>query len=309
VDVQLAGGTDGVRPRAADYAGQTTGENQSSGLKSFETVKDISIVAAPGCTADFAKNSEDALATIENLISHAEQLRYRFAILDSGDRQSMPDVQSLRSKLNSSYAALYYPWVRILDPVSATPIDLPPSGFVAGIFVRKDLKGAINQAPANEVVVLATGFEQTLTDAQQAVLNPAGINCFRSFPGRGNLLWGARTISSDPDWKYVNVRRYLTYLEQSIDEGTQWVVFEPNNETLWTNVRRTITDFLYNEWISGRLMGTRQEQAFFVKCDSTTMTQDDINNGRLVCVIGSAVIKPAEFVIFRIGQWTADRKT
>ena len=308
VDIHLSGGSDGARPRATDYAGVAADEGRSTGLLAFETIKNISIVAAPGCTENFARNSVDATATIQNLISHAEQMRYRFAILDSGDQQTVPDVRSLRAKLNSSYAALYYPWIRILDPVSNTGINLPPSGFVAGIFVRKDMTGSISQPPANEVLALATGFEQAITQEQQEILSSEGINCFRTFPGRGNLLWGARTISSDPEWKYVNLRRYVAYLEQSIEEGTHWVVFEPNNETLWANVRQTVTDFLYKEWTAGRMVGTRAEEAFFVKCDRTTMTQNDIDNGRLVCVIGVALTKPAEFVIFRIGQWTADRK-
>jgi hypothetical protein len=139
-------------------------------------------------------------------------------------------------------------------------------------------------------------------------LNPEGINCFRFFEGRGYRLWGARTISSDPEWKYISVRRYFAYLEHSVDKGTQWAVFENNNEALWANIRRTVEDFLFNEWRSGALMGSKPEEAFFVRCDRSTMTQNDLDNGRLICLVGVAVVKPAEFVIFRIGQWTADRK-
>ena len=164
------------------------------------------------------------------------------------------------------------------------------------------------QGPANEVVNLAIGFEKLINRAQQEVLNPEGINCFRFFEGRGFRLWGARTVSSDPEWKYVNLRRYFAYLEHSIDKGTQWAVFEPNGEMLWGNVRRTIEDFLLNEWQNGALLGEKPEKAYFVKCDRSTMTQNDLDNGRLVCLIGVAPLKPAEFVIFRIGQWTADRK-
>jgi phage tail sheath protein FI len=148
-------------------------------------------------------------------------------------------------------------------------------------------------------VNLAIGFEQLLNKSQQDVLNPEGINCFRFFEGRGFRLWGARTISSDPEWKYVNLRRYFAYLERSIDRGTQWAVFEPNGEALWSNVRRTID--------MGALLGER-DKAYFVKCDRSTMTQNDLDNGRLVCLIGVAALRPAEYVIFRIGQWTADRK-
>jgi phage tail sheath protein FI len=153
------------------------------------------------------------------------------------------------------------------------------------------------------VVQLAIGFEVLLNKAQQDVLNPKGINCFRFFEGRGYRLWGARTISSDPEWKYVSLRRYFAFLEHSIDVGTQWVVFEVNNETLWERVKRTVSDFLLNEWHSNHLMGDKPEQAYFVRCDRTTMTQNDLDNGRLVCLVGVAPTRPAEFVIIRIGQW------
>jgi phage tail sheath protein FI len=176
---------------------------------------------------------------------------------------------------------------------------------VAGIYARNDTEHAVFKAPANEVVRLAIDFEQRLNKGQQDVLNPQGVNCFRFFPGRGFLLWGARTISDDPEWKYISVRRYFAYLEHSIDRGTQWVVFENNGPQLWDNVRRTIEDFLLNEWKMGGLLGDKPEQAYFVRCDRSTMTQNDLDNGRLVCLIGVAVVKPAEFVIFRIGQWTA----
>jgi phage tail sheath protein FI len=198
--------------------------------------------------------------------------------------------------------------VRVLDPVTREPIHLPPSGFVAGIYARNDINRGVYKAPANEVVETAISLETILNKSQQDVLNPLGINCFRFFEGRGYRLWGARTISSDPEWKYVNLRRYFAYLEHSIDKGTQWAVFEPNGDLLWANVRRTISDFLLNEWQNGALLGDKPENAYFVKCDRSTMTQNDLDNGRLVCLVGVAALRPAEFVIIRIGQWTADRK-
>ena len=233
-------------------------------------------------------------------------MSYRIAVLDSGDGQSVAAVRAMRGRLDSTYAALYYPWVRILDPVTRQEVNMPPSGFVTGIYARNDTQRAVYKAPANEVVNLALGFEQVINKGQQEVLNPEGINCFRFFEDRGYRLWGARLISSDPEWKYVNLRRYFAYLEHSIDKGTQWAVFEPNGDALWANVRRTISDFLLNEWHSGALAGDKPENAYFVKCDRTTMTQNDIDNGRMVCLIGVAPLYPAEFVIFRIGQWTAD---
>lgn len=305
----LDGGNDGNRPGGVEYEGEADPrKGYALGLKQFEDIEDISMVAAPGSTWNYPNFRDNANATIGLLIGHAERMRYRVALLDSGDGLPISEVRGMRAKLDSKHAALYYPWVTVLDPVTRREINLPPSGFVAGICARSDIERGVWKAPANEVVRLALGFETLLNKGQQEVLNPEGINCFRFFEGRGMRLWGARTISSDPEWKYLNVRRYFAYLERSIDKGTQWAVFEPNGEALWANVRRTIEDFLLNEWQSGALLGDKPEKAFFVRCDRSTMTQNDLDNGRLICLVGVAPLKPAEFVIFRIGQWTADRK-
>jgi len=308
---RLTGGNDGVFPSAADYLGRDEQDQTfKTGLKQLEDIDDISIVAAPGCTWNYKNHqrAQEANTIIGHLISHAERMRYRIAVLDSAEDQSIADVRGMCAKLDSSHAALYYPWVRILDPITRTEIALPPSGFVAGIYARNDIERAVYKAPANEVVRGAIGFDVFLNQGQQEVLNPEGINCFRYFEGRGMRLWGARTISSDPEWKYVNLRRYFAYLEHSIDKGTQWAIFEPNGEQLWGMVRRTIEDFLLNEWITGALLGDKPEKAYFVKCDRSTMSQNDLDNGRLICLIGVAPLRPAEFVVFRIGQWTADHK-
>ncbi len=314
----LAGGDDGNLPTAQTYRGQQAFKDPStniyieaSGLFAFEDLDDISIVAAPGYSATYGNGSTNRSAGIVNeLIIHCQiRMRYRVALLDSPVDFALSEVRSYRGQFDSTHAALYYPWVTALDPLDPDgrrEIDLAPSGYVAGICARTDVLHGVSKAPANEVVLGAIGFEKLLNKAQQDVLNPEGINCFRFFEGRGYLLWGARTISSDPEWKYLSVRRYFAYVEHSIDKGTQWAVFENNNEALWSNVRRTIEDFLFNEWRNGALMGTKPEQAYFVRCDRSTMTQNDLDNGRLVCLIGLAVVKPAEFVIFRIGQWTAD---
>jgi phage tail sheath protein FI len=305
-EIALTGGNDGLRPTDEEYRGT---EEPKTGLKIFEDIDDISIVAAPGSTFGYENGYRSTANMIVNLlISHAQRMRYRIAVLDSGAGQSISQVRAMRARFDSTYAALYYPWIRVIDPVTRKEIFLPPSGFVAGIYARNDTNRAVYKAPANEVVNGAIGFEKLLNKAQQDVLNPEGINCFRFFEGRGFRLWGARTISSDPEWKYVNLRRYFAFLEHSIDKGTQWAVFEPNGELLWANVRRTIEDFLLNEWQNGALLGDKPEKAYFVKCDRSTMTQNDLDNGRLVCLIGVAPLRPAEFVIFRIGQWTADRK-
>ncbi len=303
----LQNGSDGQAPLPAAFEGTQLPNNRTTGLRQFESVEDISIVAAPGSTRrNMPDGNPQAIANA--LISHARTMRYRIAVLDSVEGHSISEVRAYRGRFDSSHAALYYPWVRIMDPATGVENHYPPSGFVAGIYARNDIERAVYKAPANEVVGLALGFEKRLNTAQQEVLNPEGINCFRSFEGRGNRLWGARTISSDPEWKYVNLRRYFAFVERSIDKGTQWAVFEPNGERLWANVRRTIEDFLLNEWQSGALLGDRPDKAYFVKCDRSTMSQNDLDNGRLVCQIGIAPLRPAEFVIFRIGQWTADRK-
>jgi len=305
----LEGGNDGERPGSTEVEGSADDrEGYALGLKQFEDIEDISMLAAPGSTWNYAGFRDEANGTIRQLIAHAERMRYRVALIDCGDGLPISEVRGMRAKLDSKHAALYYPWVTVLDPLTRREIDLPPSGFVAGICARNDNERGVYKAPANEVVRLALGFETLLSKGQQEVLNPEGVNCFRYFEGRGFRLWGARTVSSDPEWKYLNVRRYFAYLERSIDKGTQWAVFEPNGDALWANVRRTIEDFLLNEWQSGALLGDKPEKAFFVRCDRTTMTQNDLDNGRLICLIGVAPLKPAEFVIFRIGQWTADRR-
>ena len=304
--IMLESGNDGAIPEATDYEGEVDpATDRATGLKAFESLEDISIVAAPGSTR---KDNAQSRSVIGLLISHAHRMRYRIAVIDSAKGQTIAEVRALRALYDSSHAAFYYPWVRIIDPVTQQENHYPPSGFVAGIYARNDVERAVYKAPANEVVNLAIGFETLLNKGQQEVLNPEGVNCFRFFEGRGMRLWGARTMSSDPEWKYVNLRRYFAYLERSIDKGTQWAVFEPNGELLWANVRRTVADFLLNEWQNGALLGDKPEKAYFVKCDRSTMSQNDLDNGRLICLVGVAALRPAEFVIFRIGQWTADRK-
>jgi phage tail sheath protein FI len=313
VTYTLTGGDDGAFPGSGDYAGKENGftdylanaiELPKNGLLAFEAVEDISIVAAPGCTAQPIAAERPAIQGA--VINHCERMLYRIAVLDTPKGMLPTEALAYRNQRSSKYAAIYYPWVVVADPnVAGRRLALPPSGFVAGIYARKDVQNAVFKAPANEVVRLAVDFEVRLNKAQQELLNPNGVNCFRFFEGRGYLLWGARTISDDPEWKYVNLRRYFAYLERSTDKGTQWAVFQNNSEQLWGNIRRTIEDFLYNEWRMGGLLGDKPEKAFFVRCDQSTMTQNDLDNGRLICLVGIAPVRPAEFVIFRIGQWTA----
>jgi phage tail sheath protein FI len=311
----LSGGGAGVDVTADDLQGQTADpdnfRNPATGLEALGEIDDIAIVAMP----DTVRFSDDAAAVdaVNALIEHCQRLRYRMAIIDPPKDSSISQVREFRSKFDTKYAALYYPWVRLVDPTrrpdpgGPTPmLDLPPSGYVAGIYARSDIERGVHKAPANEVVLGIDKFVTNVTFDRQSVLNPEGVNALRFFEGRSNRVWGARTMSSDPEWKYVNVRRLFIYLEHSIDKATQWAVFEPNNERLWASIRETIEDFLVATWRTGALMGTKPEEAFFVRCDRTTMTQNDLDNGRLICLIGVSPTYPAEFVIFRIGQWTAD---
>ncbi|XYH97515.1 phage tail sheath family protein [Sorangium sp. So ce1128] len=301
--ISLSNGDDGAEPTAAAY---------ESALAQLARLEDVSIVAAPGGSS-FA----DRQAIADRLVSHCERRRaYRMAVLDTAADQTPGQARDFRSNVDTKYAAIYYPWVVVANP-DARPGDasipreltLPPSGFVCGIFARNDSERGVFKAPANEVVRGALRFERSINFAEQEVLNPEGLNCLRTFPGRGNRVWGARIATSDQEWKYVNVRRFFNYLEASIDRGTQWAVFEPNGPVLWSNIRESISEFLYNEWRGGALLGASPKEAYFVRCDRTTMTQSDLDNGRLICEIGVAVIKPAEFVIFRIGQKTADARS
>jgi phage tail sheath protein FI len=199
--------------------------------------------------------------------------------------------------------------LEVRDPSLRRDIEMAPSAHMAGIYARVDVERGVHKAPANEVIRGISRIAADVTKREQDMLNPRNINALRFFPGRGNRVWGARCVTSDASWKYINVRRLFIMIEESIDEGTQWVVFEPNDETTWARVRLSITNFLTTQWRSGALQGTTAAEAFFVKCDRTTMTQDDIDNGRLICVIGIAPVKPAEFVIFRIQQKTLDTTT
>jgi hypothetical protein len=315
--VRLSGGHDGELALPDDLQGQEADPDVATkkavGLEALGEIEDLAIIALPdGGTYD---DPDTCAQVADRLIQHCEKLRYRIGVVDAPRGSSMTEVRAFRGRFDTKYAALYHPWIEIFDPTErpaqgAPPkrLLLPPSGFVTGIYARSDIERGVHKAPANEVVLGLTRFEANINKARQEVLNPEGINALRFFEGRGNRVWGARTMSSDPEWKYVNVRRLFIYVEHSIDRGTQWAVFEPNNARLWANIRETVENFLLVLWRDGALLGDKPEDAFFVRCDRTTMTQNDLDNGRLICLIGIAPVRPAEFVIFRIGQWTADAK-
>ena len=280
----------------ADYERIDTNEpGKRKGLTGLAEIDEISIVYSP--------NALTVQGLASALISHCETLKDRFAIIDAEQGSSNISAINPRNKYDTKYAAFYYPWIKVVNPETGLLQLVPPGGHIAGIYARTDTERGVHKAPANETVRGIAGLEFIINKQEQDILNPRGVNCIRAFPGRGIRVWGARTLSSDPLWKYINVRRLFLFLEESIEEGTQWVVFEPNDEKLWARVKQSITNFLTKVWKDGALMGTTPEEAFFVKCDRTTMTQDDIDNGRLICIIGVAPVKPAEFVIFRIAQW------
>jgi phage tail sheath protein FI len=286
----------------ADFVGQDRGSGQRTGIVSLEDIDAVAIVAVPGMWSGTIQSA---------LITHCETLKDRFAILDPPDPASIERIQEFRAPIDTKYAALYYPWLIIRDPVPTADRDLtvPPSGHLAGIYARVDTERGVHKAPANVVIRginVPAGIAQDVTKREQDVLNPVGINVLRAFPNLGQRVWGARTLSSDTTWKYINVRRLFIFVEESLDEGLQWVVFEPNDDPLWALVRQTITTFLTGLWRNGQLAGATPDEAFFVTCDRTTMTPDDLANGRLICLVGIAPVFPAEFVIIRIQQKTRE---
>jgi phage tail sheath protein FI len=241
------------------------------------------------------------------MIAHCELMGDRVAILDSPpgfNAQQIKEWRVDKVRYDSKYATLYWPWVKVFDPAQGQGVFIPPSGHMAGIWARNDDTRGVHKAPANEVIRGALDLELLLTKGEHDQLNSQGINCIRAFPGRGIRVWGARTLCSDPAWRYVNVRRLFNYIEESILGGTQWVVFEPNDMALWGRVNRTISSFLLRVWRDGALFGATPEEAFYVKCDSETNPPEVIDAGQLVVEIGIAPVKPAEFVIFRIAQFS-----
>lgn len=256
----------------------------------------VALVYAPGQLSSVNKA----------VISHCENMRFRFAVVDTDKNVDLANFQPRESLRDTAFAAIYHPWIVIPDPHTGTPKIVPPGGHVLGVFARIDSERGVFKAPANEILHGVLDLTAHIDDATQDVLNPSGINAIRKFAKRGIRVWGARTLASDALWKYVSVRRLFMFLEHSIHEGTQWAMFEPNDDRLWARVSDTIRLFLRAQWRGGALLGRTEEEAFFITCDRTTMTQNDIVSGRLICEIGIAPVRPAQFVIFRILQNTAE---
>jgi len=294
----LDGGLDDATPLGTDdFRGQVAGQRTvEQGLAALELdpYREVALVYAPNVD----------IPVVREIITHCENMRFRFAVIDSAKTETTLDPRTTIT--DTQYAALYYPWIFTSDPRTGARKMIPPGGHVLGVYARTDTERGVFKAPANEVLRGALALQVDVNDSTQDVLNPRGVNAIRAFPGRGIRVWGSRTLSANPLWKYVPVRRLFIFLERSIYEGTQFVVFEPNDDRLWARVVDTIRLFLRGQWRLGALFGRTEAEAFFITCDRTTMSQDDILNGRLICEIGIAPVRPAEFVVFRIFQNTAE---
>ncbi|MEU6977736.1 MULTISPECIES: phage tail sheath family protein [unclassified Streptomyces] len=291
----------------AEYVGDADARTGFAGL---ETIDEITMVAVPDLMSAYERGDIDAegVRTVQlAVIAHCEQMGDRVAVLDTPPGLSAQQVRRWRNDeagYDSRHATLYYPWVRVFDPAAGRNTTVPPSGHIAGVWARSDAERGVHKAPANEVIRGVVDLELKLSKGEQDLLNPIGVNCVRAFPGRGIRIWGARTLSSDPAWRYLNVRRLFNYLEESILLGTQWVVFEPNDDRLWSSIRRNVTAFLTEEWRRGALFGRTAAEAFYVKCDRDNNPQESIDQGRVICEVGVAPVKPAEFVVFRLAQFS-----
>ena len=296
-----------TRLGADDYVGDVADRTGFAGL---EAVEEVTMLCVPDLMSAYQQGSID-LDTVQAvqtaMISHCELMGDRIAILDSPPGLNAQQIKEWRvdkARYDSMYAALYWPWIQTMNPATGLLSFMPPSGHIAGVWGRNDATRGVHKAPANEIVRGAIDLEIQLTRNEHDLLNPAGINCVRAFPGRGIRIWGARTLSSDPAWRYLNVRRLFNFLEESILNGTNWVVFEPNDSALWAKIRRTIAAFLIMQWRAGALFGQTPDEAFYVKCDSETNPAEGIDAGQVVCEIGVAPVKPAEFVVFRLAQFS-----
>jgi len=306
---ELAGAeaTKPVRLSPDDYVGDSADRTGFGGLEAVDTV---TMLAAPDLMAVYQQGMidlEGVQAVQQAMIGHCELMGDRVAVLDAPPGLNAQQVREWRmdkAGYDSKYASLYWPWIKVSDPVNGNGLHVPPSGHVAGLWARNDETRGVHKAPANEVIRGALSLELQITRGEHDQLNPSGINCIRAFPGRGIRVWGARTLSSDPAWRYLNVRRLFNYVEESILEGTQWVVFEPNDLNLWQRVKRTLNAFLLRVWRDGALFGATPNEAFYVKCDEETNPPEVVDAGQLVVEVGIAPVKPAEFVVFRIAQFS-----
>jgi len=305
--VSLGGGGSPAPARLepADFIGDSAARTGLGGLEAYDEVTMVIVPDAMSAYESGQIDLEQLKAVQLGIITHCELMGNRLAILDPPkgyNAQLIKDWRMEGAGYDSKQAALYWPWIKVSDPLSGKNIFVPPSGHVAGVWANTDNTRGVHKAPANEVIRGAVDVELKITGGEQGLLNPEGINCIRAFAGRGIRIWGARTLSSDPAWKYINVRRLFNYIESSIKGATDWAVFEPNDQALWAKLRRTIAAFLVMEWRKGALFGMTPAEAFYVKCDDENNPAEGIDLGQVVVDVGIAPVKPAEFVIFRVAQ-------
>lgn len=273
-----------------------------TGIAGLEAVDEVTLLACPDIVAAYEQGvaSEDDVKAVQTaMLNHCEAMKDRFAILDCPKGISVQDAIAWRKdKMNfdSKYGALYYPWIKVDGQL------VPPSGHVAGVYARVDTERGVHKAPANEVLRGVIGLEMKVSKNEQDLLNPIGVNCIRTFPGQGIRIWGARTLSSDAQWRYINVRRLFSNIEESILQGTNWIVFEPNDQVLWRSIKRDISAYLTVRWREGALFGKTAEEAFYVKVDEETNPKELRDLGYCIVEVGLAPVKPAEFVVFRVSQ-------
>ncbi|HEX3786612.1 MAG TPA: phage tail sheath subtilisin-like domain-containing protein [Pseudonocardiaceae bacterium] len=287
------------------YVGDSSARTGFAGL---ETIEDVTMLCVPDAMSAYQAGvlDDEGLKSVHlAMIAHCELMGDRVAVLDPPPGLGPQRIKEWRTDIagyDSKYATLYYPWIKVMDPLRGRAEFIPPSGHMAGVWARTDATRGVHKAPANEVVRGVIALETGMTRGEHDQLNPIGVNCIRAFPGQGIRIWGARTLSSDPEWRYLNVRRLFNFVEKSILSGTNWVVFEPNDRFLWERVNRTISSFLRRVWRSGALFGGSPEEAFYVKCDAENNPPENIDVGILTVDVGIAPVKPAEFVVFRVSQ-------
>ena len=302
-------------PTAVPVTGRKFAGSESArqGINGLAVADDVTIVVVPDLVTAATKadgtldlNLWKAVQT--TLISHCEQNGNRMAVLDAPPGMTPQQVRDWRSEVamyDSAYAAFYYPWIKVENPIGLNgdaEVFIPPSGHIAGVWARTDESRGVWKAPANDTIRGCLDVAYGVTQNEQSVLNPIGINCIRPFGTRAIRIWGARTLASDSDWRYINVRRLFNMVETTILQGTQWAVFEPNDVALWEGIKRTLNAFLRGLWSAGALFGQSVDQAFYVKCDAETNPPESIDQGLLIVEVGIAPVKPAEFVVFRIAQ-------
>ncbi|MHC5058870.1 MAG: phage tail sheath family protein, partial [Planctomycetota bacterium] len=289
----LAGGADGASDIVdADYVGSGA---DRTGLHAFDTVDEINNLCVPGVSSQ---------TVVQAALDYVDGRGDCGFIADAPEGADPLAVKAFRELFDSSRGYLYFPRIKALDPLTSRVKVIPPSGHIAGVFARSDAERGVHKAPSNEIVRGAVGLEYEVTDGEQEVLNPAGVNCIRAFRGRGIRIWGARTMSSDTSLLHIHKRRFLMFVEESIAESTQWIVHEPNDERLWGKIVRSVSGFLRRQWLEGALFGASEAEAYYVKCDEETNPPEVRAAFQVITEVGVNIVETAEFVVFRVAQWS-----